>query len=399
MASTSNRIFGLDLLRAIAILQVVQGHAYQLHYQFWEYSSWAAKIISLFIFNFVDGVDLFFVLSGFLIGGILIRTLEEHGTSYKIILNFWIKRWFRTIPIYIIVLICNIVLYISFSKNFISGIKELYHFGIIRYFFFIQNFIKSSSIFFTEGWSLAVEEWSYLILPIAFILCLRLTKLSIKNAILWVCLWIIVSVHLFKIVAWFDIHKENDLSAWAMLIHFRETTLIRLDAVVYGVLAAWFYHYQSPKWNLYSWLFLSIGLVGCYFYREFSAWSFSNIQRINFWFPVIFENTYGCFFIAFLLPVLSKWKLQKGILGKIIVHISLISYSMYLLNLSFLIGIIKHFNPAQTITDSYINLTVYWIMLIGLSTISYYYVEKPLTDLREYFIIKPREKKPELMSA
>jgi peptidoglycan/LPS O-acetylase OafA/YrhL len=339
MASTSNRIFGLDLLRAIAILQVVQGHAYQLHYQFWEYSPWAAKIISLLIFNFVDGVDLFFVLSGFLIGGILIRTLEKEGTSYKVVVNFWIKRWFRTIPIYLIVLTCNLVLFIIFSENIISGIKDLYHFGIIRYFFFLQNFTKISSAFFSEGWSLAVEEWSYLLLPITFVLCLRLTKLSIKNATLWACLWIIVSVHLFKIVAWYNIHEENNLSAWAILIYFRETTLLRLDAVVFGVLGAWFRYYQPQKWHYYRWLALFVGLSSCYFYREFSAWSFSNIQNIHHGFPAIFENTYGCFFIVFLLPVLSEWKLQKGFFSKIIVHVSLISYSMYLLNLSFLIGI------------------------------------------------------------
>lgn len=241
--------------------------------------------------------------------GILIRTLEKDGASYKVILHFWIKRWFRTIPIYLIVLVCNIVVYVSFSKSIIFGIKELYHFGIIRYFFFVQNFTKSSSVFFTEGWSLAIEEWSYLILPITFIVCLRLTKLSVKNTILWACVWIIVSVHLFKIVAWFDIHQGNDLSAWAMLIHFRETTLLRLDAVVFGVLAAWFCYYQPQRWNRYPWGLMCVGLIGCYFYREFSAWSFSNIQNINVWFPVIFENTYGCFFIAFFLPVLSSWRI------------------------------------------------------------------------------------------
>ncbi len=93
MQSThQNRIFGLDFLRAIAILQVVQGHAYQLHYQFWDYTPWASKIISFTIFNFVDGVDLFFVLSGFLIGGILIKSLENQLITTNILWNFWIKR-------------------------------------------------------------------------------------------------------------------------------------------------------------------------------------------------------------------------------------------------------------------------------------------------------------------
>lgn len=63
---------------------------------------------------------------------------------------------------------------------------------------------------------------------------------------------------------------------------------------------------------------------------------------------------------------------------------------MYLLNLTFLINLIKHFFPTQSVNDTYLNLSVYWILLISLSSFTYYYFEKPLTALREKFLVKAK---------
>ena len=85
---------------------------------------------------------MFFVLSGFLIGGILIRALERDGATMATLLHFWIRRWFRTLPNYFLILLL------------LSAIScWLYHrsFWTLDYFFFLQNFNKPSPPFFAEA--------------------------------------------------------------------------------------------------------------------------------------------------------------------------------------------------------------------------------------------------------
>ena len=147
-----NRIFGLDLMRFFAIVFVVFGHIWyvfpQLHFMghIW-----------------VFGVEVFFVLSGFLIGGILIKVLEKE-VSKRALYNFWVRRWFRTLPNYYLFLLINIIAF--------SYFKDSYQWNY-SYLFFLQNLAWMPERFFSVSWSLAVEEWFYLIVPsLVFILCI-----------------------------------------------------------------------------------------------------------------------------------------------------------------------------------------------------------------------------------
>lgn len=68
LEQSPNRVFGLDLLRFVAIFMVLLGHSLIL----------APKALKPFVYKFLfDGVAIFFVLSGFLIGGILIKQLNK----------------------------------------------------------------------------------------------------------------------------------------------------------------------------------------------------------------------------------------------------------------------------------------------------------------------------------
>lgn len=142
--NTQNRIYGLDVFRAVAILIVLYGHG---------------KLVSGNAFSFIpdipliDGVELFFVLSGFLIGGILISTVEkEKKFDIKSLLIFWKRRWFRTLPTYYLVLFVNIFLT---KTSLIGGDFKQFNY---RFFIFCQNFSKGFFEFFWESWSLSVEE-------------------------------------------------------------------------------------------------------------------------------------------------------------------------------------------------------------------------------------------------
>ncbi|RYY95852.1 MAG: acyltransferase, partial [Chitinophagaceae bacterium] len=87
-------VFGLDLMRAIAILLVLVAHS---HF-FWPGSYRAQQWF--FGATAFWGVELFFVLSGFLIGRILLRLFDKAHVSAASIRVFWIRRWLRTLPNY-----------------------------------------------------------------------------------------------------------------------------------------------------------------------------------------------------------------------------------------------------------------------------------------------------------
>ncbi len=157
-ASSAQRVFGLDLMRAAAILIVVDAHATIALKNYYAGAFWHHLL--------PDGVELFFVLSGFLIGGILIRTYEKEGRfDGRLLLNFWTRRWFRTLPNYYLVLLGLIVF--TLLRAWRSGLPHtLPPTGTLAtYFVFGQNFARDVSPFFPETWSLAIEEWSYLTLP------------------------------------------------------------------------------------------------------------------------------------------------------------------------------------------------------------------------------------------
>jgi len=146
----NSRIFGLDLMRATAILMVVAGHCLWIYPQD---DSLFHQLLQLFGFF---GVEIFFVLSGFLIGKILYQLYLKEDFSLATVFYFLKRRWYRTLPNYYLVLLINIII-----AGFIGyEMPQLW-----RYFFFLQNFKVSMLPFFTESWSLAVEEFAYVVLP------------------------------------------------------------------------------------------------------------------------------------------------------------------------------------------------------------------------------------------
>src|SRR6185503_5952862 len=94
MINEKKRIFGLDLLRSIAIILVLVTHTVsfldpQNHYY------------EIPVYTGYLGVEFFFVLSGFLIGTILLKIhYQDTIINFKSIKLFWIRRWFRTLPNY-----------------------------------------------------------------------------------------------------------------------------------------------------------------------------------------------------------------------------------------------------------------------------------------------------------
>ena len=237
----SNRIFGLDALRAFAILFVIYQHA----------GNYLPTQIKSFynVFN-IDGVSIFFVLSGFLIGRILIQLIKEHRFSKKVLFQFWRNRWLRTLPLYFLTLFVLIILNLCFNSDF--SIKS-----IQNYIIFSQNLNLPHPAFFPEAWSLSIEEWFYFIVPVFLFIFINFFKLNTKKSFLIIILSLIILITFYRFYR-FNTYQISNFNDWDL--YLRKQVFTRLDSIMFGVLGAYFQFYYLKKWLKYKKTFLWIGV-------------------------------------------------------------------------------------------------------------------------------------------
>jgi peptidoglycan/LPS O-acetylase OafA/YrhL len=144
------RLAGLDTLRALAIVLVLMSH----------YNGFVSRAPTFGIIGSIGwaGVDLFFVLSGYLIGNQLL-TPAARGESLEL-KTFFARRLLRTLPNYYAVL----AVYLMLPDSPIAG-KSMA--PLWQFLTFTQNFGLNYGETFTHSWSLCIEEQFYLVLPLA----------------------------------------------------------------------------------------------------------------------------------------------------------------------------------------------------------------------------------------
>ena len=336
----------------------------------------------LFIQPFgIYGVELFFVLSGYLIGGILIKTyLNSPDFGYKDLKNFWIRRWFRTLPNYWFVLCCTILLYKGMHLEQSGKAK-------ILYFIFLQNLWYPHLLsFFGEAWSLSVEEWFYITLPLVLFVSSKLAKPTNKQKfMLRVFIGYLLTFLLIRFVNAFHPINGHDQDAG-----IRKVVLFRLDAVMYGVLVAYLQQFHSSL--LYKiknqLLILSIlGFKGLHYLIsnqtiKIEATTIPGLQFISNAFLYLFLPLVFSLSLPYALNTIS---IRNKILKNSTKHISKISYSMYLCNYTLLY--LPFFYEMKK-TNNYILCVyylVFWVILILLSTFLYNYIELPAMKIRDRF--------------
>jgi peptidoglycan/LPS O-acetylase OafA/YrhL len=343
-------------MRAIAILLVVIGHG----------SSIAGNLFSAIpSIPFIDGVDLFFVLSGFLIGGILIAKIEEsEKINLKLILTFLKRRWYRTLPNYYLFLMLNILLvYFNIIQGDISQFTW-------KFFVFMQNFSEGFVDFFWESWSLSVEEWFYIFLP--FLILLFCVFLSKRRAILLT----IITLSLAPLVYRMFISNMIVDDFW-LDVNFRKVVITRIDTLIYGVIAAYLKFYHGAFFVKYRNHMFILGFLIIYMNMFIP-------DESNDFYAKTFHYTFNSIGAALLLSKMDSLKSYKQpFIGKVVTKISLISYSMYLVNLALVSQVIvKNFPPENLLQNAFWYLA-YWFFTITISILIYTYFEKPIMNLRE----------------
>lgn len=351
-----HRVFGLDLFRAIAIVLVVLGHgSFILDNTFLE---------GFPNIKMIDGVDMFFVLSGFLIGGILLKEINKGDkfSSYSLI-QFWKRRWFRTLPNYYLILLLN---YVVVKYGIIDEDINQFNFHFLT---FTQNFNSPFYDFFWESWSLSIEEWFYIFTPILMAVCYKV--FSSKTSFLLTTLIMITFPLLYRIYS----HNPH-IDAFWWDVTFRKTVLFRLDSIGYGLLAAWSFRYYHEKWIKIKLPALLIGIGIIIFILNYTS-SPNTFYKQTIYFSLV------PLAVMLFLPIANNYKKAKGIIPITVQHISKISYSMYLINLALVAEIIrKNFQPNGGF-DGILKYLLFWAIVISASTILFKYFEKPVMDLRE----------------
>jgi peptidoglycan/LPS O-acetylase OafA/YrhL len=369
---SENRIYGLDILRASAILFVVIGHGSALL---------PDKLKRISDFVVFDGVSIFFVLSGFLIGTILINLLEKHGTTLRTLFSFWMRRWLRTLPNYYIVLI---LLLIILPFLFYGEISSL--FKNQEYFLFLQNFNKPHPFFFDEAWSLCVEEWFYLLIPILIFSLAGFLKISVKNSLFSTAVTIIIISTLCRYHKFLNI-PINSYADWDLNI--RKEVLTRLDSIMFGLVGAGLSYYFKEHWKKFKNLLFFIGIFILIIQRYLLSQSLVGFGI----YECVFSFSLISFGVLLLLPFLSEYKKGSGILFSLLTFISITSYSLYLINytLFHFYGLLLfdhwHISHLKLVLVRYLY---YWLFSLLGAYLLYCFYERPAMNLREKIKLKKR---------
>lgn len=363
------RVYGLDILRALAIIIVLFAHSGTLLPR--EVAEFQDKLL-------VDGVFLFFVLSGFLIGGILIKVLETKGASIKSLVDFWVRRWFRTVPNYFLVLTVLIIIGFCLHGG-IGGANPL------QYFLFLQNFSYPHPSFFSEAWTLSVEEWFYLTIPVFIFILVGAFKMAPKKAIVTTVIVIVMASIALRLYR-YSIHPPASIAEWDA--YYRKEVVTRMDSLMFGVLGAYLAYYHKVIWIKHKKALFWIGvgvIVSTHILALYIAQGTHILEYAYGLYLSVFSFSIIAAGILLLLPFLSEYKTGKGRVYKALTSISIASYSMYLIHAS----LIQPFVFAlidQSTSSPYLAILrygLYWGLTIAASILLYKYFEKPTTDLRE----------------
>jgi len=313
------------------------------------------------MFNLIDGVSVFFVLSGFLVGKILIKEFLTKEISLFTLLNFWKRRWLRTLPSYFLVL--TLVLTLSIVTH------NQIDLSIIEYLFFVQNFTSEHPTFFPEAWSLSVEEWFYLLFPALVFLQFLLFKRNKEGLFLASILCFLVLPFVLRTLQWNE-NQEVDL---------RKIVIYRLDAIVYGVLVAYLFFRFNLNLLKYKIHLLCVGLI-LVFVLLFNPFNWKAIfPPVNY--PL--ESLSFGLFIPFLVDLKkTTWNFAN----QFIQFMSTRSYGLYLVNLSLVQGII----PIHSKLKSYffmdsplVPYLLFWIFSLLIADFIYRFFEKPILNWRD----------------
>ena len=357
------RNINLDILRAIAILMVLTTHIFILQKPSW-WNGWA-------IGAGWAGVDLFFVLSGFLISRLLFSEYQRTGRiAYG---RFAFRRAMKIWPPFYAVSILYLIWGFWSSHPHHWFLKPFLH-----DIFFMDSYVQGT---FGHFWSLAVEEHFYLLLPLTLFVMLRAAKPGVSDpfkSLPLLCLIVAVVVLGARIWTYFLVPE------FSYFTHFFPTHL-RMDSLLFGVLLGYCSLFHADRfWGLMSkhrvkLTILAFALVSpCVIFGQTGdVVAPPNPFLYTFGFTSIYLG-FGVLMCLFLLVPLPERGLS-GHLARSLARIGRYSYSIYLWHLPLIFMLQKH-----RIFRTHSGLILYYALCIFVGIVMAKIIEEPSLRLRDF---------------
>jgi peptidoglycan/LPS O-acetylase OafA/YrhL len=359
------RIPELDGLRGMAILLVLVGHYFAVP------GTGAASLLNGYWFRLGwTGVDLFFVLSGFLIGGILLE-VRDSPNYFK---TFYARRFFRIVPLYYAWILIYIVLSIV-GRTFLMarvGSMQRIDVSIVAHFLFLQNFrdfLKSAVSFwwFSSTWSLAAEEQFYLVPPL-------LVRYMPKRALAIVLVLVTLGAPFLR----FAIRNRFSDGPW---LAYRLMPC-RADSLAVGMLAALLWSNPKARAWLETHAAILYGLFAILFAGVAYLWRWHSDPLL----PLTQTAGYtwlALFFGAWLLLVLSRRASLLSALMRLgfLREIGGVSYCIYVIHLAvflFCHQILLHALPVVTDGKAATVTFLAAFLTYAIAKLSWRFFEQPL---------------------
>ncbi len=360
-AANTNRSYypSLDGLRGLAILLVVFYHNF--------------GFINYFFFGWL-GVDLFFVLSGFLITDILLKTKD----SPHYLRNFYVRRILRIFPLYYLVLIILFIALPLLNRNVL--LLEYYTDHQIWFWTYLQNWlfifhpVPDNTGALNHFWSLAVEEQFYLIWPFVILLFKK------PKAIFYLLVGLLISLVTLRFVLW--TYRIEDLA------YYNLYTFSRIDGICIGSMLAILRKINIKGVNRYfTIIVLTLAALNFIFY-------FFNKQN-QFSFPYLAIAGYTTFAVIFGLLVNEGVEGENLLINKllsspILKFFGSISYGLYVFHWPMYLVL----SPSLTkwaeknitaISPSIIASVIATILAITIAYLSFHLFEKRFLLLKKRF--------------
>jgi peptidoglycan/LPS O-acetylase OafA/YrhL len=354
----------LDVLRGIAVLDVMLYHITDI--------APSLHLRPLFRLGYT-GVDLFFVLSGFLITGILVRTRDNEGYFT----NFYARRILRIWPLYYALLLFTFVLLPAFQPQLKLAIFTLCH-PWQSFPFFFQNLMVNGNAYDTlrVTWSLAIEEQFYLVWPIVVWLAPRRTlkPMAVSGLLLSLGLrWSVV----YGLIPPLIIYTN---------------TLTRLDGLALGAfLALWIPEAENRtvKWAGIALMAVAVPLTLVVEYSNKAQWSFFSLVALSF---------AGLVCVTIQIPRVANLGFLK--------YTGKISYCLYLVHVpicTFLISprIYKIFQMRSPVWSDAVLFVLSFALCYAVAAASWHFFESNILRLKSRFEFKtaPRTPVPVVVAA
>ena len=300
-----------------------------------------------FEFASIIGIELFFVLSGFVLASQILK-LETNPKKY--LKTFLLRRWIRTVPPYVVALFAAAILF-DYGDQI----------NFLKFLTYTQNILTDDSLpnFFPVAWSLSVEEWFYIYLPLLIFFFSTINFSNTKPSVLTICITTILLLNLFRFF------YNGETINWTEDI--RRSVLLRIDSLCFGVVAYIFKDKIGKKFLIF---FIFITIIPLAYFLLEPSFLIHSILAQNAFFPLCSICFSSVLILLTYCRNLPNIFISLGSFG------ANVSYSMYLSHIFFIHIIINIFD------NLILALPIYFLSLTVFCWIFFNYFEKPLLKSR-----------------